>query len=324
MMRTTAIYELNKITDDPRFEGFALTPSPSVLGRETLDDDLSPGFIDAEENPNWQQPSLAEAWRPPRVEGRVSEFNDYPCLDMVLPAFSERAVDALRDLLEQSGELLPLATSTDTRFFFFNILTVSDALDRPAASCEFWCDPPTTAIDIEHFVFDAGMVQGLSIFRIRELPTSVLVTNTFVDRVESRRLQGFSFTKVWPLARDVNWRMQHNQGDEERKLLKRHTLVLLLPMRESAEDHQRIANFENTLDRRLRVPSLESEYLGCYEGHEIVENQCRMFVSCPDVDRLMEHLRDDLKSLHWPTEIVACRRYGRIHETNVREELSSV
>jgi hypothetical protein len=322
-MRTTAIYELNVVTDDPRLEGFALAPSPSVLGRESLDDDLTPGFADAEENPDWKQPSLAEHWPTPRAEGRVSEFNDYPCLDMVLPAFSERAVDALGDLLEASGEILLLSTNTDAKFYFFNILTISDALDRSASSCDFWCDPPTTATDIEFFVFDAKKVQGLSIFRIRELPMSVFVTNVFVDRVESCKLQGFDFKKVWPLARGVHWRMQTDQDAEERKQLKRHTLVLLLPISGSHENN-RIAAFENAMDARLRVESLESEYFGSYEGHDIVENEYRMFFSCPDVDRLLDYIRDDVRQLQWSTEIKVCRRYGRIYETNIRKEMSSI
>ncbi|WP_339749183.1 hypothetical protein [uncultured Rubinisphaera sp.] len=97
MMRTTEIYELNVITEDPRFEGFALTVSPSILGRDSLDEDLTPGFSEAEDNPDWKQPSLSNYWTPPTVVGRVAEFNDYPGVDMVLPAFSERAINALRD-----------------------------------------------------------------------------------------------------------------------------------------------------------------------------------------------------------------------------------
>lgn len=321
-MRTRSIYELNVITDDPRFEGFALSPSPSVLGRESLDDDLTPGFVDAEENPDWKQSSLAKHWCTPATEGRVSEFNDYPCLDMILPAFSERAVKSLRDLLEPNGEILPLLTNTGTKFFFFNILTISDALDRDKSSCVFWCDPPTTATDIEFFAFDLHKLQGLSIFRIRELPMSVLVTNVFVDRVESSKLQGFAFKKVWPLARDVNWRLQFDHEDEDRKQLKRHTLVLILPVSGTPEENKRINAFEVELDSRLQVKSLKSEYLGAYEGREVLENECRMFFSCPDADRLLRHIRDVANGLQWPKEIRACRRYGRMYETKVREEMT--
>ncbi len=323
MRRTTAIYELNKITDDPRFEGFALCPAPSLLGRESLDDDLTPGF-DAEENPDWKQPSLAECWCSPSADGRVSEFNDYPCVDMALPVFSERAVESLRDVLEPNGEILPLLTNTHTMFFFFNILTISDALDRDKSSCEFWCDPPTTATNIEFFVFDSKKIQGLSIFRIRELPMSVFVTNLFVDKVESARLQGFDFTKVWPIALGVNWRAQKDQEHEKRKDLKRHTLVLILPVRHTAEEKKRINAFEDALDARLRVEAPDSEYIGSYEGYEMIANEYRMFFSCPDVDRLFAHIRDDVDAFQWPAKIQVCRRYGRMYETKIREEMSLI
>ncbi|MEZ6056661.1 MAG: hypothetical protein R3C01_08150 [Planctomycetaceae bacterium] len=324
MMRTTAIYELNKITDDPRFEGFALAPSPSVLGRDSLDDDLTPGFAVAEEDPEWTQPKLVECWPTPTAEGRVSEFNDYPCVDMVLPAFSERAVKVLHDLLESNGETLPLATTTTTRFFLFNILTVTDALDQIGSRCEFWCDPPTTASDIEYFSFDAQKVQGLSIFRIREMPMSVFVTNHFVDLVESHQLQGFEFKKVWPIPPDVNWRMQEDDHREERRRLKRHTLVLVLPLRGTSDETSRIHLFENALDARLQVDSLQSNYLGSYEGRDFVADECRLFLSCPNVDCLLTNLQTDIEQLQWADPIRAYRRYGRLYEAEAQEEMTMI
>ena len=38
--------------------------------------------------------------------GHVRRFNDYPCINMSRPAFSQRAVDLLRDVLEPNGEPL--------------------------------------------------------------------------------------------------------------------------------------------------------------------------------------------------------------------------
>src|SRR5690606_12140339 len=128
-----------------RFEGFVLKPSPSVLGHDSLDDDLTPGFESAEKDPDWRQPALAQLWNPPLAEGRVAEYNDYPGIDMIIPAFSQRAVEALRSLLEPNGEILPLVTHTETKYFVYNILTISDALDHCESECEFWSAPPTTA-----------------------------------------------------------------------------------------------------------------------------------------------------------------------------------
>ena len=40
------VYELDSIVDDPRFEGFSMEDSPSILGRESLDEDLYPDAVD--------------------------------------------------------------------------------------------------------------------------------------------------------------------------------------------------------------------------------------------------------------------------------------
>lgn len=323
-MRVNEIYKLNKITGDPRFEGFALNPSPSLIGRETLEDDLTPGFSDAEETLNWKQPALANIWVAPSVRGRVSGFNDYPCINMIHPAFSGKAIDALYDILSENGEILPLLSETDTRFFFYNILTIASVLDRDSSVCEFWCNPPTTASDIKFFVFDEQKIQGLEIFRIPEMPMSVFVTNTFIDRVESSHLQGFEFNKVWPLAREVNWRLQKNQCENRREQLKKHTVVIFIPFIGAPDEEDRIMALEEVLDARLRVDSLQDHYLGSYEGYECVDDECRLFLSCPDSEKLLNYILEDIKNLQWRRPIRVCQRFGRMYELNTREIFSEI
>ena len=78
---------------------------------------------------NWTVPPLAPFWTPQRVIGQVRPFNDYPCVDLIVPAFSRKAVDALRNLLEPNGELLPLVAEVG-EYFAYNITTVADILDQ--------------------------------------------------------------------------------------------------------------------------------------------------------------------------------------------------
>ena len=319
------IHKLNVITDDPRFEGFALNPAPSILGRDSLDDDLTPGFADAEDNIDWQQPRLAANWVPPQAIGRVAEFNDYPGVDTTLPAFSSRAVDILRDLLEPNGEIRPLRTETDTEYFFYNILTISDALDRSESKCDFWCEPPTTATTIDYFAFDSTKLVEMTIFRIRELPMSVLVTNEFVSRVEFFGLNGFSFTKIWPLPPNVNWREKTTSDARRmRDQLKRQTLVLILKRTCEAGESTKIADFEDSLDRKLRPVSLSTDYRGSYEGHDNNVGKYRMFFSCPDADKLLDYLKLEIKGLEWPSGVTVCRRYGRMCESDAREKTTVI
>lgn len=318
------IYVLDKVLDDPRFEGFGVVEAPSLLGRDSRRDDLTPGFGDASKNPRWQQPSLCSHWIPPQVIGRVSEFNDYPCLGMILPVFSERAVDRLRPMLEANGELLLLDSNTKTRFFFYNIRTISDALDQSRSKCHFWCDPPTTAMGIDRFEFQKTKLAGLSIFRIHQDPALVLVTEEFVDQVNFFGLRGFDFKKVWPLPPGVNWEKQKSQSDRDRKRLKQHTLVIIFPFNGSPKDKKTISTFENLVERRLKVVKLEDPYLGFYEGNDQVEYDYRMFLSAPNVDALFDFLRDDIEALNWPKPVRVFRRYGEMYDENAKEEMSEI
>ncbi len=44
-----------------------------------------------------------------------------------------------------------------------------------------------------------------AVFRLREDPASIIVTDRFKDRVEKAGLNGFFFAKIWPLAADEKW-----------------------------------------------------------------------------------------------------------------------
>src|SRR5437899_2637605 len=103
MNESINIYQLQPVLDDPRFEGFAYEDSPSLRGKFSLVEDFLP-----DSTTGWAAPHLARIWKPLKVIGRVRPFNDYPCISLMIPAFSERAVASLRDFLEPNGELLPL------------------------------------------------------------------------------------------------------------------------------------------------------------------------------------------------------------------------
>ncbi len=201
------LFKLEVITDNPLFEGFALESAPSVLGRDSLDDDITPGFESSETVREWHPVYLAKLWTPPKVKGGVAPYQDFPGIDMVLPAFSRRACDVLKDFLEPNGELLPLDSKIG-EYYFYNVTTVVDALDLAKSKCDFWCDPPTTAVEIDYFAFHEERLFGTSIFRIVELPIYTIVTKAFVNRVHDGGLHGFQFDKIWPFPEGVNWRLE--------------------------------------------------------------------------------------------------------------------
>jgi len=318
------LYELEVITDDPRFEGFALTEAPSVLGRSSLDDDIRPGFEDAIRNPNWTQVRLKDLWIAPKVVGRVAIFNDYPGIDLLFPAFSQNAVNHLREFLEPNGELLPVRSDLKQQYFFYNITTVSDALDHSDSECTFFRNPPTVASSIDYFAFDAKKLEGLSIFRLRELPTSVIVSDEFVQRVETSGLNGFSFTNIWPLPRGVHWRSAASEkrgNDFENASLKKETFVIILPLKglkPSASERKRITKIEDELDAQLVNEGLNRPYFGSYEGSDVANNEFRIFLTTPDVVRLEKKLKAWVESLPRPIQVI--KRFGQLHDPHALEK----
>ena len=88
-MPDAAIYKLEPIVDDPRFEGFAFVRHESIRGKVIggcsrltwdfgSDDKKTKGRA-------WTVPSLTPFWTPKHVVGRVRAFNDYPCVNLIIP-----------------------------------------------------------------------------------------------------------------------------------------------------------------------------------------------------------------------------------------------
>lgn len=114
------VYKLTRDYDDPRFSALDFDVSPSLVGLDSLDQDFdgrNPKLLD------WEPISLAHFWQPYVALGPVQPYNDYPTISRI-PAFSERAVNVLRDFLEPNGELLPVQTNAGT-YYAYNILTKS-------------------------------------------------------------------------------------------------------------------------------------------------------------------------------------------------------
>jgi hypothetical protein len=122
--------------------------------------------------------------------------------------FSRKAVDALYDILEANGEILPLIfEGKENEYFAYNVLTVSNAVDEEKSEIDRHPDG-----DFSHVVryeFDPTQVAGLTIFKAwlnksPRVPNShtcesvdVFVTDPFVKRVQEAGLFGFDFRLKW-------------------------------------------------------------------------------------------------------------------------------
>jgi hypothetical protein len=91
------VYDLMPVLDNPLFDGLALHDEKHSHLLDTWPADWRANYQ------TWKPVSLRETWPTPEVEGNVRKFNDYPCINLSRPAFSQRAVDMLRDVLEPNG-----------------------------------------------------------------------------------------------------------------------------------------------------------------------------------------------------------------------------
>ena len=314
------VYRLYPFVDDPRYEGFGVRDMPSsTLGRSPTRD--------------WQPKRLAATWTAPKAGGRVREFNDYPCVNLGDPAFSERAMYALRDMLEPNGELLPLTTKTNHRYFYYNVLTVADAIDIERSEIEWMTSKLVgiTALNIRRFEFRADRLAGLSIFRIVEQTTGTFVTQPFVDRVKQHRLRGFNFIKVWPLPPGAIWdpwervKMIARGELPPEPTLKDQSVILCLRLAKqdkgTSAERKRVKALMDEADALLTGADPDEPDIGSLEGHEYSSGEARLFFTCPDADALAAKLLPWLKRLEWIRGLYAAKRYGAFTDATADEAI---
>ena len=143
----------------------------------------------------------ASMWKPipvrrVRADKRQS-FNpsDFPWLGSHALIMRWPAVDALRDILDASGEVLPLFTDDGVELFVLNARVV-DALDEANSSLMKF--PGTNRImRINKVAFVASKIEGIDLFRLPHRASPTYVSERFVERVKAANLRGLEFHKVW-------------------------------------------------------------------------------------------------------------------------------
>lgn len=320
------VYDLTCSMIDPRFSAcFIVAPEArSVLGHEQAVDDL---MVTDGMSLNWRTQPLAEHWRPMPVVGPVNPFNDYPCLGLVNPVFSRRAVDALGDMLEANGDLLPLDTKIG-EYYLYVVQTKIDALNVPGSDVRR-SRGDEVAARIVYFDFIPSRLANATIFRIPEQPNYTLVTDRFKDRVERSGLNGFEFAKVWPLPEGSDWFKEHRVWQKQQKATKLagEAIVLRFTLHgdtPSPSERERAADIETALAAKLKVDSRESPYRGSIEVAEFVEGEFRIFCTCPSAETLGEFLASWLETVSWAGGISLTKRFGNLYDKKAKEKRVAV
>ncbi len=141
-------------------------------------------------------------WVPVRVKRHRREHlralkpSDFPWLGGATLVLRQRAVDALRPLLEPHGELLPLATDDDVPLYVLNVTRIVDALDEERSTLLRIPGSDRIAL-VQRPVFHPGRVEELPVFRLPFRSSPTYVNDAFVARVWAARLQGLELNPVW-------------------------------------------------------------------------------------------------------------------------------
>lgn len=144
----------------------------------------------------------AENWHPIPVERVLTDDDGSPLLpaDLLWLSASEvfmrtREMDALRDLLEEGGEVLPLATRDGVELSVLNVTRVLDALDEERSTVERFDDG--TLMFIVAPAFHESIVRDVPFFKLPHFGSEIFAGDAFVQRVRDAGLVGIAFTPAW-------------------------------------------------------------------------------------------------------------------------------
>ena len=143
----------------------------------------------------------AQTWRPLRVR-RVrmtarAAFrpSDSPYHAIGTIVFRRTAVDALRDILDAHGELLPVKDDGGVELFVYNPRTL-DALDHERT--KGGRDENGRITTANNHVFVLSVVEGVDAFRqARERYAWIFLSDRFIQRWKQAKLKGLDFTLAW-------------------------------------------------------------------------------------------------------------------------------
>lgn len=106
--------------------------------------------------------------------------------------FSGKAFDALAPLLHDSGEILQVEAPIKSMLGFHVTRVVEGAVDMEASKFKIY--PRATVFNKIYLL--GSRIEGVDIFRLKESPATVFVSERFRALVERNKLKGFDFGEV--------------------------------------------------------------------------------------------------------------------------------
>ena len=155
------------------------------------DDEVLGNLYGVSRKQDWK-PILVQRDRPTRRGACKAADLPYSGSGIIL---RRSAVDALHDILDAQGEVLPLATTDGVDLFVFNLRFMIDAIDKERSIYE--SVPETSLIWVRTYVFREEMIRDIDIFRVPFGQRRIYVSDRFVERVKKAKLKGTEFIQLW-------------------------------------------------------------------------------------------------------------------------------
>lgn len=106
--------------------------------------------------------------------------------------FSERALDVLAPVLRDSGEILQVDAPIKDMSGFHVTRVIENAVDMDASKFKVY---PQATVFNKIFLLKS-QIEGVDIFRLKESPAAVFVSERFRDLVGQNKLKGFDFGEI--------------------------------------------------------------------------------------------------------------------------------
>lgn len=153
--------------------------------------------IDLDEVQSYDGRNKLDGWKPLQVIRMYNrKYSNTPGLSSHIPVFDKKAVDALKDLLENHAEILPLECK-DGEFYAINVIKVLDCIDYDKSEFKTFRDGKRI-MRFKKYEFKEQIVAGKHIFKIVDEPLRrPFVSDEFRKRVIDCKLDGFKFDLVW-------------------------------------------------------------------------------------------------------------------------------
>ena len=135
-------------------------------------------------------------------ENDKKRIPDFPFFSTIFLMFSERAVDALRDLIAPYGEFLSVeVANSEKKFWGVNVWTIYDTLDL--LRCEYNDRYLIGNANPRNYAFKNDVLPDAPIFRIKKTRhIHVYISQEFRDIVEQKKLTGLRFEHKMNLSTD--------------------------------------------------------------------------------------------------------------------------